>query len=367
MPHSARTPGALTVAVVLLDGMWSFDVAAPLQVFGGTISPDGAEPCRLTVVGHGEVARLDHGMFVETCPLEKYHETPDVVVVPGFSNPFEIEADEGAHGNGGVFHGEDAFQEGVAYGGRLASEHELCAWLRERHEAGAELVALGTGSFVLGWAALLDGCFCTTHSAYADGLARQVPTARIDRSRLIAHDRDRRIWTSAGGASCVDVCLTVFAAQVGTRTVSRVERIMNLSSPRPADTEQETARTSVAGPDGSGDLSIYRLVSAVRQSLNQSWSIARMAWCAGMSPRTFQRHFKAQIGMTPSRWLVRERVYAACELLELTDLSVEVVAMRVGLHDAAAQRRGFSAVLNTTPRAYREQFRSGAPSLFEGR
>ena len=338
---------ALRVSIVLLDGMWSFDVAAPMQVFGGVIAPDGTEPCRLSTVGLGEVARLDHGMFVETCPLERYRERPDIVVVPGFSNPFQIEADA------------RPLPVDDAQAARPAPD-ALLTWLRAQHERGAELVALGTGTFVLGWAGLLDGCICTTHGAYADGLARQVPAARIDASRLIAHDKERRIWTSAGGASCVDVCLTAFAAQAGMGTVGRVERIMNLAAARPADAEQDAVRAPIAGAGVAGDLSVRRVEGTVRQSLSQSWTTEQMAWYAGMSVRTFQRHFKAQMGMTPSRWLVRERVRAACELLELTDLSIEVIAARVGLCDAAALRRGFSAMLGTSPSAYRAQFRRTA-------
>jgi len=49
-----------------------------------------------------------------------------------------------------------------------------------------------------------------------------------------------------------------------------------------------------------------------------------------MSERTFSRRFSAEVGISPKRWLLAQRVGRARELLETTDLPVEVVADRAG-------------------------------------
>ncbi|GLY71024.1 helix-turn-helix domain-containing protein [Amycolatopsis taiwanensis] len=77
---------------------------------------------------------------------------------------------------------------------------------------------------------------------------------------------------------------------------------------------------------------------------------------ANPSPRTLARRFADQLGASPGRWLLQQRVLAARTLLEETELSVETIAIRVGLSSAANLRRRFHAMVHTTPAAYRRSF-----------
>ncbi|MEV0050959.1 helix-turn-helix domain-containing protein [Saccharopolyspora shandongensis] len=60
---------------------------------------------------------------------------------------------------------------------------------------------------------------------------------------------------------------------------------------------------------------------------------------------------------TPLRWLVLARVHRAQELLETTDLPVEVIADHVGFGSAAVLRRHFGERVGSSPIAYRTEFR----------
>jgi len=50
-----------------------------------------------------------------------------------------------------------------------------------------------------------------------------------------------------------------------------------------------------------------------------------------MPERTFCRRFFAQVGTSPARWLIGQRVIAAQRLLETTALAVEDIADRIGM------------------------------------
>jgi len=76
-----------------------------------------------------------------------------------------------------------------------------------------------------------------------------------------------------------------------------------------------------------------------------------------MSPRTFARHFTGRTGTTPHQWIVRQRVLLSQQLLETTDLSIDVVATRCGLGSAANLRLHFQRLVRTSPGAYRRTFR----------
>jgi AraC family transcriptional activator FtrA len=82
---------------------------------------------------------------------------------------------------------------------------------------------------------------------------------------------------------------------------------------------------------------------------------------ARVSERTLARRFLDQLGTSPGQWLLAQRLAAARELLESTDLPVDTVARKVGLSSATNLRRRFVDAVGTTPGAYRGAFRARVP------
>ena len=91
--------------------------------------------------------------------------------------------------------------------------------------------------------------------------------------------------------------------------------------------------------------------------LGESLTLNRMAAHSNMSVRTFTRRFGEEVGTTPNRWLITHRVDRARQLLETTDLSVDVIAREVGFGTAVSLRQHMGAVLGVPPSAYRRTFR----------
>ncbi len=99
----------------------------------------------------------------------------------------------------------------------------------------------------------------------------------------------------------------------------------------------------------------------MERHLDRAVTVEELAGRAHMSPRTFARRFRQETGTTPYRWLLRQRVLLAQELLEETDETVDAVAGRAGFGNAATLRHHFLRVLGTTPHAYRRTFRGPRP------
>jgi AraC family transcriptional activator FtrA len=78
------------------------------------------------------------------------------------------------------------------------------------------------------------------------------------------------------------------------------------------------------------------------------------------SERSFARHFRAETGSTPLRWLHEQRILHARRLLEDTDMPVEDVAARCGFGTATTLREHFRRATRTTPTAYRQAFNAAA-------
>jgi transcriptional regulator GlxA family with amidase domain len=76
-----------------------------------------------------------------------------------------------------------------------------------------------------------------------------------------------------------------------------------------------------------------------------------------MSLRTFARRFNEEVGMSPGRWLIQQRVDRARHLLESTDLAVDEIASQVGFAGGTSLREHLNAVIGVSPLAYRCTFR----------
>ncbi len=339
------------VVALLTDGMWSHDVANIIQVFGSSLALGGECPCDLSLVAEGDSVLLDHGITVPCTPLSLHEGSADLVCVPGFCDPFALNA-RFASEEGSV----TAWTAPDAPRPRVPREME--EWICGQWASGAELVALGTGTYLLAIAGLLDGVACTTHWLFAEQLARFFPRVRVDASRLLTFDRRARIRTSAGGAAGADVCLAALADVAGYGAASIVACAMNLWSPRSPDTRQDALGMPAAPEHVRAIDGIEQLKDAVRRHMDHGWTVTEMAWYLGMSVRTFQRRFEEAEGQTPSRWLAAEQVVRAAQLLEDTEFPLPVIAARVGLGGTDALRRRFTAAKGESPSAYRRRFRA---------
>ncbi|MEW2630804.1 helix-turn-helix domain-containing protein [Streptomyces sp. NPDC048389] len=95
----------------------------------------------------------------------------------------------------------------------------------------------------------------------------------------------------------------------------------------------------------------------VRDKLNEPLTIADIAAHAMTSRHSLARHFRAQTGTTPLRWLLAHRLQRAREILENTQLPVSRVAEATGFRSVETFRHHFTRHVGTTPSAYRAAFR----------
>ena len=94
---------------------------------------------------------------------------------------------------------------------------------------------------------------------------------------------------------------------------------------------------------------IIALTRRVREHLSYDWTLTTLAQTSHSSTRSFQRPVQRGHGGAPSTWLLTERLNAAKELLELTDLPMQQIALRTGLRNADSLRKHFSAAFGVNP------------------
>jgi transcriptional regulator GlxA family with amidase domain len=96
----------------------------------------------------------------------------------------------------------------------------------------------------------------------------------------------------------------------------------------------------------------------IRGHLADDLSLSVLADRAGMSERSFSRHYAEASGQTPARAIERLRVEAAQNLLLGSRLPVKRIAQRCGFGSEETLRRSFLRLLTVTPHDYRSRFRS---------
>ncbi|WP_214321909.1 helix-turn-helix domain-containing protein [Nonomuraea sediminis] len=231
--------------------------------------------------------------------------------------------------------------------------------LRRVHRRGARVVAICSGAFLLGEAGLLGRRRATTHWRMAAELAARFPDVEVAPDTLYVDLGD--VATSAGTAAGIDLCLHLVRGDQGAAYAAQVARHMVM----PPHREGGQLQYATPAPAGRPPESLAPVLDWAAGRLHEPLTVDDLAARAGLSPRTLARRFAEQLGVSPGRWLLNQRIAAAQALLEETDLPVETIACRVGLSSATNLRRRFQAVVRTTPGAYRRSF--GRPAVLTER
>lgn len=90
----------------------------------------------------------------------------------------------------------------------------------------------------------------------------------------------------------------------------------------------------------------------------ESLSTAELAAACHYSESQFNRIFRAIMGSSPRRYVLRHRLEMAKDLLARTDLPLSHVAARTGFYDASDFGKRFREQEGITPRKYRMKLRS---------
>lgn len=311
-----------TVALVITDGMPFLEVATPCEIFGVDHS-DLVDPWYdLTICGPKN-ARIGGLFRDDTASGYDTLLTADTVVVPASRSVFDVPSPE------------------------------LVEAVRAAYEAGARVVSICTGAFVLAAAGLLDGKRATTHWMHTDLLAARYPRVQVDPNVLYIDNGS--ILTAAGKAAGMDVCLHIVRTDHGATVANALARLLVTPPHRDGGQAQY-----IAAPVSNGrDQVLTDLLPWVTRRLDQPLTVADLARQASMSTRNLTRRFTTVTGVTPLQWLLNQRIHRAQELLENTDDSVEHIAAQVGMGTATTLRRHFKRTVGVPPDTYRRTFRSG--------
>jgi transcriptional regulator GlxA family with amidase domain len=233
---------------------------------------------------------------------------------------------------------------------RVCLDQALVGWVQRRAQAARRVASVCSGAFLLATAGLLDGRRATTHWSRCADLAAAFPAIRVEQDPIYV--TDGKVWTSAGVTAGIDMALALLEADLGRPMATAVARHLVVFAKRPGGQAQFSSGLALAGSDETFD----GLHDWMKQNLRSNLGVPAMAERAGMSERSFIRHYRRIIGLTPARAVERLRVEAARQALADNSLPVKRIARDCGFGSEETMRRSFMRVLAVPPQAYRERF-----------
>jgi transcriptional regulator GlxA family with amidase domain len=347
MPKSPRSPpnpiganpahaadAARVIEILAFPSVQLLDVTGPLQVFATAndhvTQAGGAAPYVLRVVAKGgqggrysKAVTASAGLAIATRPLPRTGTAVDTLVVAGGPG---VEA--------------------------ASADPALVDWVRRRVIKARRVASVCTGSFLLAASGVLDGRRAATHWSVCKEFARRYPAVLVEPDPIFV--RDGSVWTSAGVTAGIDLALALVEQDLGRTVALAVARYLVVFLKRPGGQAQFSEALSLqSAEDQFGALHAW-----INRHLADDISLPRLASEAGMSERSFSRHYADATGLTPARAVERLRVEAARRMLSESRLPVKRISQRCGFGSEETMRRSFLRVLSATPQDYRARFSS---------
>lgn len=226
---------------------------------------------------------------------------------------------------------------------------ELQAQLLAAYQRGVRLISFCSGAFLLAELGLLSGKAATTHWRYAEEFQRRYPDSRYQHNVLYCFDG--QIGCSAGSAAALDLGLAIIRRDFGFEIANQVAKRAVISAHREGGQAQ-----FVALPLQKKTNLLSATMDWALLNLNKPLAIEQLADKAGMSRRSFDRHFKASTGLSPLQWLLQQRLQLVQHYLEQGQHSIEQISDLTGFGSSLNLRQQFQKQLGISPRQYQRQF-----------
>jgi transcriptional regulator GlxA family with amidase domain len=265
-PHNPPPNAVRIIDVLAFPGVQLLDVTGPFQVFASANNiveaAGGALPYRLRLMAQdGGGVTSGAGVGLATGPLSRCDEALDTLIVPGGSG---VEA--------------------------VAANPAMLDWVRQRATVARRVASVCTGAFVIAAAGILDGRRATTHWKFAARLAQRFPAIRVEPDPIFLCDGS--VWTLAGVTAGIDLALALVEADLGRSVALAVARYLVVFLKRPGGQAQFSAALALqAAEDKIGAHHDW-----VNDHLSGELSLSVLAEQAGMSERSFSRHYAEATG-----------------------------------------------------------------------
>ncbi|MEM1113642.1 MAG: helix-turn-helix domain-containing protein [Pseudomonadota bacterium] len=233
----------------------------------------------------------------------------------------------------------------------LRAQSALLATLPTLAASGTRIGSVGSASFLLAEAGLLNGQPATTHWNAFDAFARRYPLVELKRRHLITQSSN--LYCVGSVNSIADLMVHLIEEWFGNRIAQAIE---NQFSPEIRRSFRAAAYQNE--PDSSHhDELVLEAQQWLQENLGQRIELDALASQLDISRRSLNRRFHSATGISPQAYLQGQRMAVARDLLRQSNLSVAEIAWQVGLQDVGHFGALFKRYSGETPARYRKAVR----------
>lgn len=236
-------------------------------------------------------------------------------------------------------------------GGRLGETQwipdEAEDWLRRAAAAKVPLIGLCTGAFILARAGLMEGRRCCVSWFHRGDFLEAFEGMEPVSDQIFVVDGDR--LTCSGGASTAHLAAWLVDRHIGSAAARKSLSIMIVDEALKAERPQPGLPSDLAPADAL----VKRALLWMQQRPEHPLPVGDLARQLGVSRRTLERRFAADLALTPAEAGRRMRLSQARALLDRGGRSVTDIAAETGFADVSHLIRVFRAAEGVTPEAWR--------------
>jgi transcriptional regulator GlxA family with amidase domain len=232
----------------------------------------------------------------------------------------------------------------------LETNKPFISWIKKHYAAGAEVVSLCVGAFMLAETGLLDGKKCSTHWVAAEEFREMFPAVDLVTDKIITEEDG--IYTSGGATSYWNLLLYLVEKFTDRETAILTSKIFAIDIKR----DSQTQFMIFKGQRAHTDEDVQRAQRFIENNFQEKFTVEELSAQCAISRRSLERRFKKATSNTVSEYIQRVKIEAAKKSFETSRKNISEVMFDVGYSDTKAFRGIFKKITGMTPNDYRNRY-----------
>jgi len=227
---------------------------------------------------------------------------------------------------------------------------KLKDWIVRHHQNGTIICSICAGTFILASTGLLDKKRVTTHWKLERQFSNNYPKIDLDIDQVLINNGDT--ITAGGIMSWVDLGMELIAQFVCPSIMRQLGKHMVVDTGRREQRHYKCFTPRLTHKDSC----ILNVQHYIHAHFKNYLSIKVMLNQCHLGERTFIRRFFKATALKPTEYVQHVRIRKACEFLEETVKTIDLISQEVGYEDVSPFRKIFGRITGLTPGEYRKKF-----------
>ncbi len=225
----------------------------------------------------------------------------------------------------------------------------VIGWLRKQARSNIAIGGIGTGSYLLACAGLLNNYRATIHWWDLANLKDEFPNTLVTNNLF---EIDGKRYTCSGGTAAMDMMLFLIGREHGMDLAATISEQFVYERMRSSEEQQ---RIPLKARIGSSQPKLIEAVTLMEMNIEEPLSTDDLSFHVGVSRRHLERLFKKHLQTVPSKYYLDLRLEHARHLLRQSDKTILQIGLACGFTSASYFSTAYRSHYGITPREERKR------------